>query len=99
MVYKYQYEKMSEGIKEGRLFRNERSKFQPSYNLVMDGNKVMNITGFSARQIEEYEPKLLNKNVEIDIVKKFSKKYMRDYFVVNQIVLKDNSFLTIKNEE
>jgi len=92
---KREYEKITQqGEYEGLLFKNTKSRFQPSYNLVSD-KITFNITGYMAKQIKEIESEILNKKVRILVEKVHTNKYNKDFYKITGLKVFPN---TVQNK-
>jgi len=90
-----QYEKLNkEGEYEGLLFKNTKSRFQPSYKLVVNDKLALNITGYMAKQIKEIESEILNKKVKLFIEKVHTNKYNIDFFKITSLKVYPNTVQT-----
>ena len=84
-----EYEPLSEGNYFFiRLFRNKKSKYQPSFvgYRQNEDDKIINITGFPAKQLNDVITKD-NEGLSFDfnVEKKHSENFNKDYFVISDL--------------
>ena len=86
------YAKLTDaGEYEGILFRNTKSKFQPSYNLKENSGLVWNIRGYMAKQLTVIEGDTVNHKVHIIVEKAHSNKYNKDFLKISKVAVYDSS--------
>ena len=84
-----EYEPLSEGNYYFiRLFRNKKSKYQPSFvgYRQNEDDKIINITGFPAKQLNDVIIKD-NEGYPFDFIaeKKHSMNFNKDYFLISDL--------------
>jgi len=85
------YAKLTDtGEYEGILFRNTKSKFQPSYNLKENSGLVWNIHGYMAKQLKVVEDDTVNHRVQITVEKAHTNKYNKDFLKISKIKVFDS---------
>ena len=71
-----------------RLFRNKKSKYQPSFvgYSQNEDDKIINITGFPAKQLNDV---IIKDNegysFDFNVEKKHSENFNKDYFVISDL--------------
>ena len=77
------------------IFPNEKSIYQPSYILFGRDGITYSVSGYLAKQLEEYEDRLFDIEFEITTEKLHDKKFNKDFLnLVELKKLKDKKRLT-----
>ena len=69
-------------------FSGNDGMYGRSYLIFTKDEQVYSLNGFGAKQFEDYEDKLFNRNFDLYYETKTSKTYNKDYIVISKIVAK-----------
>ena len=87
---KREFERLVDGKYERlSIFRNEKSKYQPSYiaYVANDNKRAIDISGFPARQLRDLNiDELSDYEFDIEVDVKHSEQYDKDYYIITRIV-------------
>ena len=87
---KREFERLVDGKYERlSIFRNEKSKYQPSYiaYILNDNKRAIDITGFPAKQLRELDfDELTDYEFDIEVNVKHSEQFDKDYYIITKII-------------